>query len=176
MAKERAEKEPKTKKQKIVIGVGITLLILFVLVIGTKIAISPNMPTYNNYAFMIMPKSTQTVFEDKELTLYIEKNKEFDKTKNQPLEAFKVYYYKDNDPSNKKIYLENGSTLKGEKEESNMMVMQFLGSATITDSIVRNVLNKALIVLCILLACYLIYVWYLVWCIKEDKRRELNKQ
>ncbi len=174
MAKEKIKKEkaPKTKQQKLAIGFGIALLILFVLVGGTKIAINPNMPTYNNYAYMIMPKSVDTVFEEQDLTLYIEKNKDFDKTKNQPLEAFKVYYYKDNDTSTKKIYLKNGSTLKGEKEQSNLMVLQFLGSATITDGIIRNALNKALIVLFVLLAFYLIYLWYVIWSIKEDKKRE----
>ena len=170
--KTKKEKAPKTKQQKLAIGFGIALLILFVLIGGIKLAINPNMPTYNNYAYMIMPKSVDTVFDDKELTLYIEKNKDFNKEKDQPLEAFRTYYYKDNDTSTKKIYLKNGSTLKGEKEQSNLMVLQFLGSATITDGIVRSILNKAFIVLCILLACYLIFVWYVVWSYKEDKKKE----
>ena len=176
MAKTEKVKTPKTKKEKIVTAIGIVLCFLLVLTIGTKLAINPKMPTYDNYAFMLMPKSIDTVFEEKDLTLYIEKNKDFDKTKNQPLEAFKVYYYEDNDTSKKKVYLKNGSTLKGEKESSNLMVLQFLGNATITDSIIRNILNKALTVLCILFACYLIYVWYLLWCRKEDRKKEHRNQ
>ncbi|MBQ9530952.1 MAG: hypothetical protein IJR70_02655 [Eubacterium sp.] len=175
MAKDKSENTPKTTQQKLPIVFGITLLVLFVLVLGTKLAISPNMPSYNNYVLMLMPKSIDTVFDDKDLTLYVEKNKDFDKTKNEPLEAYKVYYYKDNDTSTKKIYLKNGKTLKGEKEESNMMVLQFLGNATITDSIIRNILNKALIILFVLLACYLIYIWYLDWCRRQDKKKELNR-
>ena len=175
MAKDKTEKKPKTKQQKVAIILGIILFVLFALVIGTKIAINPNMPTYNNYAYMLMPKSIETTFDEKKLTLYVEQNKDFDKSKDAPLSAFKVYYYEDNDTSKKKIYLENGLTLKGEKEESNLMVLQFLGNSTITDSIIRSVLNKTLIVLCVLLACYLIFVWYLVWSAKEDKKKEMKK-
>ena len=172
--KAKKDKKPKTKQQKAAIIMGIILAVLFVLTLGTKLAINPNSPLYRSYALMIMPKSINTTFEEKELTLYIEKNKKFDKTKNQPLEQFNVYYYKDNDTSKEKIYLENGSTLKGEKEESNLMVLQFLGNATITDSIIRNVLNKILIVLCVLLGIYLIYIWYLDWCRRQDKKANIS--
>ncbi|MBR7060154.1 MAG: hypothetical protein IKI34_00250, partial [Eubacterium sp.] len=48
--------------------------------------------------------------------------------------------------------------------------LQFLGNATITDSIIRNILNKTLVVLCILLVCWLIYIWYLDWCRRQDKK------
>ena len=178
MAKEKAPKEnkQKTKQQKFATVTGIVILILLVITIGARLAISPHSPLYRNYALMIMPNSVDTVFEDKDLTLYIEKNKKFDDSKNQPLEAFSVYYYEDNDSSKDKIYLKNGSTLKGEKEESNLMVLQFLGNATITDSIIKNVLSKIFIVLCILLACWLIYIWYLSWCAREDRKKALNQQ
>jgi hypothetical protein len=174
--KVKKEKKEKTKQQKWAIGLGIALAVLFVLTTAFKLAIMPNSPFYNNYALMIMPKSVDTTFDEKDLTLYIEKNKEFDKTKSQPLERFKVYYYEDNDTSKDKIYLENGSTLKGEKEESNLMVLQFLGSATITDGIIRKIANKIYIVLFILLAAYLIYIWYVIWSIRYDKKKELNNQ
>ena len=171
MAKEaKKDKKPKTKQQKAAIIMGIILAVLFVITIGARLAISPNSPFYRSYALMIMPKSIETTFDEKELTLYIEKNKGFDKSKNQPLEQFNVYYYEDNDTSKKKIYLENGSTLKGEKEQSNLMVLQFLGNATITDSIIRGIIKKILIVLCVLLACYLIFIWYLDWCRRQDKK------
>ncbi|MBR1763410.1 MAG: hypothetical protein IJ731_08630 [Eubacterium sp.] len=170
MAKER------TKKEKKVIGLGIALLVLFVLSVGVRLAIIQSSPFYNTYAYMIMPKSIETVFDEKDLTLYIEQNKDFDKTKNEPLEAYKVYYFEDNDASKKKVYLKNGTTLKGEKEESNLMVLQFLTSATITDNIIKNIIGKAIIVLCVLGVCYLIYLWYLNWCRREDKKKELNNQ
>ncbi|MBE6742111.1 MAG: hypothetical protein E7570_07395 [Ruminococcaceae bacterium] len=170
--KAKKEKKAKTKQQKCAIVLGIILVVLFVLTLGTKIAINPNMPTYNNYAYMIMPKSIKTVFDDKEMTLYIEKNKDYDKTKHQPLEAFKVYYYEDDDTSKEKIYLKNGITLKGEKEESNLMVLQFLTNGTLTDSIIRAVLNRTLIGLSVLLGIYLIFVWYVVWSMKYDKQHK----
>lgn len=170
MAKER------TKKEKKVIGLGIALLVLLVLTVGVRQAIIKSSSFYNAYYYMIMPKSIETVFDEKDLTLYIEQNKDFDKTKNEPLEAYKVYYFEDNDASKKKVYLKNGTTLKGEKEESNLMVLQFLTSATITDNIIRNIIDKAIIVLCVLGACYLIYLWYLSWCRREDKKKELNNQ
>ena len=172
----KIDKKPKTKQQKAAIIMGIILAVLFVLTLGTKLAISPNSPLYSSYALMIMPKSIDTTFDEKDLTLYIEKNKDFDKTKSQPLEQFNTYYYKDNDPSKEKIYLKNGSTLKGEKEESNLMVLQFLGNATITDSIIRGTLNKILIALCVLLGCYLIYLWYLDWCRRQDKKAQKQSE
>ena len=174
--KVKKEKKEKTKQQKWAIGLGIALAVLFVLTIGVKLAIMPNSPLYTSYAIMLMPEKIDTTFDEKDLTLYVEKNKNFDKTKDQPLEAFQVYYYEDNDTSKKKIYLENGSTLKGEKEESNLMVLQFIGNASINDGIVRNVLNKILIVLFILLGVYLIFIWYISWSIRYDKKKELYKE
>ncbi|MBR3737302.1 MAG: hypothetical protein IKN26_01055 [Eubacterium sp.] len=167
---DKKEKKIKTKQQKAALISGIILAVLFVLTLGTKLATNPNSPLYRDYAIMIMPKSISTTFEDKELVLYIEKNKKYDKEKSQPLEAFQVYYYENNDTSKEKVYLKNGTVLKGKKEQSNMMVLQFLGNATITDSIIRNILNKTLVVLCILLVCWLIYIWYLDWCRRKDKK------
>ena len=173
--KTKKEKKPKTKQQKWAIGLGIALAALFVITIGARLAISSNSPIYNDYLIAIMPESVDTVFDEKDMTLYIEKNKDFDKEKNPPLDAFKVYYYENNDKSTKKIYIENGEKFEGENESATMMTLQFLGNATITDGIIRKILKNTLIVLCILLGCYLIFIWYIIWSIRYDKKKELNK-
>ena len=174
--KVKTEKKPKTKQQKTAIGLGIAFLVLFIITIGFRIAITPNSPLYTGYVYMIMPKSIETTFEDKKLTLYVEKNKDFNKKENQPLEAWRIYYYEDNDTSREKTYLKNGSTLEGEKEQSNLMVLQFIGNATITDGIVRKITKNAIIILCVLFAAYLIYIWYLSWSRRYDKKKEMNKE
>ena len=172
----KKDKKPKTKQQKIALVLGIIWLVLFAVTICAKFAITPNSPFYTSYAYAIMPKSVETTFDEKKITLYVEKNKDYNKKENQPLEAWKVYYYENGDTSGKKIYLENGSTMKGEKEESNLMVLQFIGNASITDGIIRNIINKILIVLCILLIPYLIFIWYMSWSRRYDKKKELNKE
>ena len=174
--KEKKDKKPKTKQQKWAIGLGIALAVLFVITIGARLAISPESPLYNSYLMAIMPKSIDTVFDEKEMTLYIEKNKEFDKEKNQPLEAFSVYYYENNDKSKEKTYIEYGKKFEGENESAALMTLQFLGNATITDGIIRTTIKDTLIVLCILLGCYLIFIWYIIWSINYDKKKELNKE
>jgi hypothetical protein len=174
--KVKKEKKPKTKQQKWAIGLGIALLAMFVITFGAKLAIMPNSPLYSSYALAIMPKSVETTFDEKELVLYVEKNKDYDRTKEQPLEAFRVYYYENNDASGEKIYLENGTSLKGEKNESNLMVLQFLANATITDGIIRKVINRILLVLCLLLIPYFIFVWYIIWSIRYDKKKELKQE
>ena len=176
MAEKEKQYNKYTKQKKAIVIFGIVWLVLFVISVGGRLAISPNSPLYYSYAYMIMPKSVETTFEEKDLTLYIEKNKDFNKKENQPLEAWKVYYYQDNDTSKEKIYLKNGSTLEGEKEQSNMMVLQFIGSATITDGIIRGIFKKIIIVLCILLIPYLVYVWYISWSIRYDKNKALNHE
>ena len=168
--KAKKEKKAKTKQQKCAIVLGIIWGVLFVLTLGTRIAILPNMPTYNTFLYMILPKSVNTVFEDKELTLYVEKNKDFDKSKDLPINAIKIYYYKNNDTSTEKIYLKDGLILHGEKETSNFMGIQVWGDAIITYNIIVGILNKVLIALAVILGFYLIYVWYVVWSIKYDKQ------
>ena len=164
------------KQKKVVVVFAIIWLILLVITLGFKFAISQKSPLYYDYLFAIMPKSIDTVFDEKDLTLYIEKNENFDKEKNQPLDAFNVYYYENNDTSTEKKYLENGSAMKGVNESTNVMILQFLGNATISDGIIRKVINNALTVLFVLLVPYLIYIWYITWSIRYDKNKAMTNK
>ena len=172
----KPEKKKKTKQQKAAIIIGITLLVLFIITISARFAISSSSPFYNDYLIMLMPESIDTEFDGKDMTFYVEKNKDFDKNKDMPITAFSVYYYEGNDTSTKKIYLENGSTLKGENESTNLMVLNFLADSTITDRIIRQTIKDAIIVLCVLTVFYLIYIWYLIWSRNYDKKKERNKE
>ena len=75
--KAKTDKKPKTKKQKTVIAIGIVFAVLFILSIGTTLAIGSNSPFYESYVYLIMPKSIETEFDGKEMTFYVEKNNYF---------------------------------------------------------------------------------------------------
>ena len=155
--------------KKIAIIVGIVLVAVLLLSGLSRILISNKMPYYQNYVYAIMPKSLETEFGDEKYTFYLEKNKDFDKEKDQPLNAFIVYYYEDNDKSKTKISLKDGDTMIAQTESSSLMVLNFLANARITDGIIKSIIKKVAIIDAVLFIPYLIYVWYITWSIKYDR-------
>lgn len=176
MPKDKKEKLPETKKQKRVIGIGIAFLVIFSLIIAGFVVVKSSETVQNSLMYLLMPKSMDLEFEGDTITFYVEKNKDFSADKNQPIEAFKLYYYKDNDKSKDKVYLEKGGRLSGEAQSTNLMVLSFLVSANATMNILKAIGKYLLIILIVLFAIYLIYLWYLNWCKREDKRKEQNQQ
>jgi hypothetical protein len=173
--KEKKDKKPKTKQQKWAIGLGIALAALFVLTIGAKLMTLPQSPIYYDYLLMLMPESKETEFDGKKITLYIEKNKDYNKEQDDVTNAFSVYYYENGDKSKDKIYLSNGKELTGVNESSNYMSLSFMVDATLNYNLVQKIIKRTFITLCVLTGFYLIFIWYIIWSIRYDKKKELNK-
>jgi len=163
------EKKTKTKQDKLLIVFAIVLAVLILLPVCTKIVSSSKMPFHTGYVYALMPKSLDLEFNDEEITFYIEKNKEFNKEKDQPLSAYKVYYYENNDKKTDKIYLDNGQTMVAQTESSSLMTLNFLADAAITGRIINRIANTVLIVDAVLLVGYAIFIWYVLWSKKYDK-------
>ena len=132
------------------------------------------MPFHIDYVYAMMPKSLDLEFNDEEITFYVEKNKDFNKETDQPLKAFKIYYYENNDKKSDKIYLDDGQTMIAQTESSTLMAVNFLADAKITSRIINRIANTVLIIDVILLVGYAILIWYVLWSKNYDKEHGIS--
>ncbi len=183
----------KQKKRAIIIGA--VLGVLLVLGIVFTFLLRTNQPLYTKLSIALMPETLEYENSDGEdITFYIEENKDFDKEKDDPIEAYKTYYYKDKDKK-EKVYLKDGiymtdkeyaeskrSDLKENNKSSDgvksnigqgqMVTVGFLISAQEKANKVRTVVRVIVAIFAVACVAYLIYLWYLNWSKRQDKKAE----
>ncbi|MBQ9516810.1 MAG: hypothetical protein IJR60_01870 [Eubacterium sp.] len=182
-----------TKQKKRVIIIGVILGVLLVAGITGTLLIKLSQPVYTKLSIALMPETLEYTDSDgKKLTFYIEENKKFDPKKNDPIEAYNTYYLDKND---KKVYLEGGvymtdkeyaesKKLKGENDnkksdtgvkenigQGQLVTVGFLVSAQENANKVLAGFRWAVAVFAVCCAAYLIYLWYLSWSRREDKKK-----
>ena len=181
----------KQKKRTIIIGV--ILGVLLVTGITGALVLKLSQPVYTKVSIALMPeKLDYTDSDGKKLTFYIEENKKFDAKKDEPIKAYNTYYLDEND---KKVYLKDGiymtdrefaeskrtdkqkanDTSDGVKEnigQGQMVTVGFLVAAQENANKVVAAFRWAAVIFAVCCAAFLIYLWYLSWSAREDKKKQ----
>ena len=183
------------KKRAIIIGA--VLGVLLVLGIVCSVLLKVSQPIYTKLSIALMPESIEynVPDSDEKITFYIEENKDFDKEKDEPVNAYKVYYFKDKDKK-EKVYLENGvyisdkeyaeskrADLKDDDDniidgakynvgEGAQVTVGFLFEAQTKANKVKTIVNVIVTIFAVACVAYLIYLWYLNWSAREDKKNK----
>lgn len=178
--KVKNEKDLKFYKLMIVMTFVASILIALVVGITTIDSYKAGASATNMFIDVLMPKQIHgTEGSSKDMTFYREKNKEYDVEKDEPLKAFKYYIIGSND---EKIYLDDGMYYPPEyyMENSNVepvaVYLGFFAGMLKNLQIFKNVLVVLSVILGLgILAC-VIYIWYRIWCKREDARIAREKE
>ena len=181
----------KQKKRAIIIGV--ILAVLLITGITGSLLLRANQPLYTKLSIALMPDTLDYTDEEtgEKITFYIEQNKDYDKEKDDPIDAYKTYYL---DEKEEKVYLENGIYISdkefaeskkiGQKEDDTkdgvktnvgqgaQVTVGFLISAQNNANKVKTVVKVLVALFALCCVAYLIYLWYLNWSVREDKKKK----
>ena len=182
----------KQKKRAIIIGV--ILLVLLVSGITGSVLLRTSQPLFTKLTIAMMPDSLDYKDSDgNTITFYVEENKDYDKEKDEPLDAYKAYYYKDKDKKERvdldggvymtdKEYAESKRSDKKDTEQSGdarynvgegtLVTVGFLAEAQKKANVVKKVVNVLLGIFIVCVIAYLIYLWYLNWSKRYDKKAQ----
>ncbi|MBR3149839.1 MAG: hypothetical protein IKF64_06690 [Eubacterium sp.] len=186
------------KQKKNAIVMGAVLGVLLVIGIVFSLLMRVNQPLYTKVSIALMPETIEYTNPDTKETIvfYVEENKEYNAEKDEPINAYKTYYYKD-DAKKEKVYLENGvymtdkefaeskrADLQNQENKADengakynvgvgqQVTIGFLMSAQENANKVKTVVNVFLALFIIACVGYLIYLWYLNWSIRQDKKEK----
>ena len=118
----------------------------------------------------MMPKSITAGQTSNDKVFYVEKNDEYDKDKDEPIDAWKFYYIGGDDGKTKQ-YLDKGNYTSHVGAETQSVAAGFFLKANEKYDVVKNVLKVIVAIFVIALIAFLIWVWYLVFCLREDKKK-----
>ena len=139
-----------------------------------------------------MPESMEYTDSDGvDRTFYIEQNKKYDSKKDDPINAYTVYYLDEND---KRVELENGiymsatqyaeskkkkaddsenkSDSRSNIGEGEFVTVGFLFKAQEKANKVLKIVRIVTVIFALCCAAYAIYLWYLSWSKREDEKKE----
>ena len=170
MAKEKKAKRQLTKKEKNAVVIGIVLLLLLALLIGGLVLVKTNDSVANSLVAAMMPESITGNDNGQDITFYAEKNKDYKKGEDEPIDAFSVYYY---DANNERVDLPQGFY---KTSTADMQVtVGFLFKAQERLHKVTTVVKVFIALLAVAIVIYLLYIWYLSWSRREDLKKEKMK-
>lgn len=169
--KKKIKLNKKSKAGIIFLTVIAVIGIIVALCVANKTALTAEL------TYVFMPKVIDTGEYDSslDLVLYAEKNKDFSAKKDadEPLKAFKYYYYDDN---GKKVSL-NYDDLVFEGTDNEMMACaQFYLEAVKSLNAFVKVIKIVAVVLAILLVAGGIVLWFVLWSKKYDREKEAYNQ
>ena len=151
-----SESLDKTKKRvKTAKKIGIAIAVVLLAFIIGLVVISESDSVKNSLVTAMMPKSITAGQTSNDKVFYVEKNDEYDKDKDEPIDAWKFYYIGGDDGKTKQ-YLDKGNYTSHVGAETQSVAAGFFLKA--------NEKYNALI-------AFLIWVWYLVFCLREDKKK-----
>lgn len=106
-----------------------------------------------------------------------EVNEDYDANEDQPIEAFKYYYY---DGNGTRIDLTDGNYYPSGYaiDEDVTPIPVYLGfyyTALTKLQIVKNVLRVIIAIIILAVIAFIIYLWYRSWCKRQDRAKELRK-
>ncbi|MBR0412883.1 MAG: hypothetical protein IJI47_04895 [Eubacterium sp.] len=186
-----------TKQKKRAIIIGVILGILLVTGITGAMLIKFSQPVYTKLSIALMPETLEYTDSDgKKMTFYIEENKKFDAKKDDPIDAYKTYYL---DEKDNKVYLKDGiymtdkeyaesKRIKSDSGKNNdsevrenigqgqMVTVGFLYSAQEKANKVLAGFRWVTAIFAVCCAAYLIYLWYLDWSRREDKKKAMLEE
>jgi hypothetical protein len=170
--KVKKEKKPLTKKAKKMITVGVILAVIAGLLVGGICYINANITSVSNkLVIAFMPKPITGNDNNKEITFYIEENKDFDEENDEPIDAFNTYYYDDN---GERVDLYQGQYKSSTADMQ--VIIGFFYMAQQNLNVFKNAMSIVLAVIILVAIAFCIYLWYRSWCKRQDKKQARLKQ
>ncbi len=170
-----AEDKMNPKKKKAIIICSIVSVVVLIAAVLTIMLTSNSVSTtiYNKAVLGLMPNTITGVTADGEMTFYVKSNKDYDAKKDgsEPINAF-VFYYKDKDGKDTEVDTA-GNYVDSSGTKHNVM-LGFFAKGLEKLRKIQAVLKVVAVVMGIILLGVLIYLWYLNWCKREKKRKELE--
>lgn len=165
-------KKPLSKAAKQCICIGVVFAVIFGMLGGLIAYLTVNQNVaYSKIIIACMPEKITGTDNNKKIDFYIEYNKDFDKKKDQPINAFKVYYKDDN---GKRIDLPAGH-YKSRTADMQVLI-GFFYQAQEKLKVVKNVVISVMFVIGVAFFGFLIYIWYLLWRNKQIRMQEQSKE
>lgn len=165
------ESMDKTKKRvKTAKKIGIAIAVVLLAFIIGLVVISASDSVKNSLVTAMMPKSITAGQTSNDKTFYVEKNDKYDKDKDEPIDAWKFYYIGGDDGKTKQ-YLDKGNYTSHVGGETQSVAAGFFLKANEKYNVVKNVLKVIVAIAVVALIAFLIWVWYLAFCLREDKKK-----
>ena len=155
-----------TKKKITIAGVIVGIIAVIAILIGVN-----HTAIMSDITYSFMPKSITPDFSGTKVEFYKYKNKDYNqfKDENKPLKAFGFYYIDENgkkqDLSWDGVYIAPDGT----KFTPNIW---FMIKAQEKLTTFKRTASKVIPVVVIVVIVALIYLWFRLWCNREDKRME----
>ncbi|MBQ7203777.1 MAG: hypothetical protein IJS03_07165 [Eubacterium sp.] len=188
----------KVKNKKMLI-IGIILATIAVAGIVGVILVNTSQAIGTKLSVMLMPETLEYDDNGETITFYIEENKKYDKTKDEPIEAYNVYYFgKDENGKKKKIVLDGGiyynaeeqakqKSIYKEKYEENkgkgnfkqdgaFVTLGFLIKAQEKANSLKVIVSVIVAVYVLVCLAFLIRVWYNSWKKRNYPEDEDNEE
>lgn len=162
---DKTKKRVKTAKK---IGIAIAVVLLAFIIGLVVISVSDSVK--NSLVTAMMPKSISAGQTSNDKTFYVEKNDKYDKDKDEPIDAWRFYYIGGDDGKTKQ-YLDQGTYVSSANADPQSVAAGFFLKANEKYNVVKNVLKVIVAVAVIALIAFLIWVWYLAFCLREDKKK-----
>lgn len=161
----------KTKKKWIIFG--IVFAVIIAAVSGTLAYVYSNQNAVaSNLLYVFMPKSITFKDNGNDVTMYVEKNKDYKPgSDSMALNAYKFYYF---DKDGKRV-----DTFQGHYETPTRKCetgLGFLVKAKQNLDTFMNFLKIALIAAAVIILVLLILLWYKLWNKKMDEKEALQQQ
>ena len=177
--KVKKEKKPLSKAAKGWIIFASIMLALIIVITGVNLYAqrtdNKESDLLNSVLVALIPKEVSIYDNGNKVTFYIEKNKKYDEKKDQPLDAFTVYYYqKDSNGKKKRVDLVQGH-YKTPTEENYVEIGFILAAKQRLNKMV-SVLNVVRWIILALIIVSGIYLWFRNWNKRQDKKEALEKE
>ncbi|MDE5984899.1 MAG: hypothetical protein K2H13_06580 [Eubacterium sp.] len=161
----------KNKKKKIKI-ISILAAILVVIIVLSSVIAANQFRIKSELLYYVMPDSIEMELNnDSMLELYKRKNENYDyKTqKDNPLAAFEFYYY---DENGDEVVVNGDNPIMIDGEVQGAPTMAFILSSSDKLNHIKKVATIVSCLVILIITVALIFIWYRVWCKKQDEEKE----
>lgn len=170
--------EQKLRKKLKACIAGIVVCVLLIAMFGFGVAVTKTSNTslgasdlqakvYTKVIIAALPKSITGNDNGKKVTFYMDYNKDFDSSKDEPLRQFLPYYYDDND---KRIDLPTGVYFSPTTGETMQVTIGFFLRGANKLKVVSAVLQVLIVLLVIAAIAGIIVCSFFIWSYKQDIR------
>lgn len=161
-------KKPLSAEMKKGIKIAVIAVLIVAILCGLLAFFNANASKgYSKLIISCMPKSISGMDNGTKIDFYREYNKEYNPKTDEPITAYKIYYY---DKNGKRVDLVNGQ-YKSETQEMQVL-LGFFYEAQENIQILKNVTYVLIALFVLAMFALFIFLWYKSWVRRQNKKRK----
>lgn len=125
---------------------------------------------YTKAVVAAMSKSIEGNDNGRKVKFYIEVNDDYDSSKDEPIDQYRVYYFKDGE----KMVCADG-IYRGTTEDMYPLVGFFIDGMNSIKAM-KKIFTAITVVVIVAMVAMAVYLIYLLWCLKEDRKYNASYQ